>query len=117
VALPNAREARELVEFYYGIRITAVARESDVTVGTSAAKLGSNANTRTGVAISNSGAAAIAIGFSPAVTSTTGIIVAPNGFLFLNWLADQEIVNQDLWAISGSTGNGVHVIEYVLSGL
>jgi hypothetical protein len=117
VPLPNAIDARQLIELYYGTRITTVPRESDVTVGTTAAKLGTRANTRTAIAISNGGAASIAVGFSNAVTSSTGIIVVSNGFLFLNWLEDQEIVNLELWAISGSSGNGVHVVEYELSGL
>lgn len=115
--LPNVIDARQLIEFYFGTRITTVPRESDVTVGTTAVKLGTRANTRIAVAISNSGGAAIAVGFSNAVTSTTGIIVISNGFMFLNWREDQETVNSDLWAVSGSAGNGVHVVEYELSGL
>lgn len=115
--LPNVIEARQLIEIYFGTKIVSIPRESDVTVGTTAVKLGTHANTRIAVALSNSGAAAIAVGFSNAVTSTTGIIVASNGFLFMNWREDQETVNSDLWAISGSAGNGVHVVEYELSGL
>lgn len=114
---PNARDARELIEFYYGIKITTIPRESDATVGTTAVKLGSNANTRTAIQISNAGAATIAVGFSNSVTATTGIQVDPGGFLEMAWLTDQELVNSDIWAISAAAGNAVHVVESVLSGL
>jgi hypothetical protein len=94
-----------------------VPQESDVTVGTSAVKLGTQANIRIAVGISNSGAATIAVGFTNAVTATTGIQVAAGSSLFFNWINDGETVNSDLWAISAGSGNGVHVVEYKLSGL
>lgn len=114
--LPNVITARELIEIYYGVRITTAPNESSVTVGTSVAKLGSYANTRTAIGISNSGAATVAIGFSTAVTATTGIQIASGGSLFLSWNIDGETVNSDIYAISASTGNVVYVVEYVLSG-
>lgn len=115
--LPNVITARELIELYYGTKIAIRVVESDVTVGTSVVQLGKNANIRTGIALCNTGGAAVAVGFNNGVTVTTGIILVTNQSMYLNWQADGEAVSQDLWAISSASGNGVHVIEYVLSGL
>lgn len=115
--LPNVIEARELIEIFYGAKVATRPQESDTTVGTTVVKLGSYANTRTAVQIFNNGAAAIAVGFSNQVTASTGIPVQSNGFLQITWREDLELVNSDLWAISLSAGNSVHVVESVLSGL
>jgi hypothetical protein len=112
----NARDARELIEFYFGKPIVTRPQESDVTVGTTAVKLGSFADTRTAIQISNGGSATIALGFSNGVTAATGIQVAAGGFAQLSWLDDQDLINVDIWAISAMAGNGVHVVESVLSG-
>lgn len=117
MSLPNAITARELIEIYFGSKIQIKAQESDVTVGTSVVKLGSYANIRTGIIISNSGSNVVALGFNNAVSATTGIQLAAGGTLSLTWLADGELATNDLWAISTASGNGVHVIESVLSGL
>lgn len=115
--LPNVITARELIEIYFGTKVLTRVVESDVSVGTSVVQLGKNANVRTGVALCNTGAAAVAVAFNNGVTVTTGIILVTNQSMFFNWLTDGETVSQDLWAISSGSGNGVHVIEYVLSGL
>jgi hypothetical protein len=115
--LPNVRTLRELVELFYGIAIIVNPHQTDYTVGTTAVQLGQVANTRINVGLSNWGAAAIAVGFSNSVTATTGIQVPAGGSLFFYGILDVEIVNRDLWAISASAGNAVHVVEYRLSGL
>jgi hypothetical protein len=115
--LPNANSVRELLEIVFGVAIITTPTESDVTVGTAAVKLGTQANTRVAIAISNAGAATISIGFSNQVTATTGIQVASGGSLFLDWRTDGELVTSDLYTISASSGNSVHVVEYKLAGL
>ena len=114
---PNAISARELIEFYYGTKIIVRPYESDVTVGTTALKLGSYANIRVAVIISNASNTAISVGFSSNVTATTGIQVAAAASVSFNWQTDGELVMSDLYAISTGSGLAVHVVESVLSGL
>ncbi len=115
--IPNATSVRELMELFFGIKMITRVMESDVSVGTSAVQLGTYDNTRIAYVLSNSGSVTVAIGFSNAVTTTTGIQVPAGGTLFSWWLSDGETVSQDIWGIASGSGNGVHVAEYVLTGL
>lgn len=115
--IPNAREARELLEIFFGIKLITKVQESDVSLSSTATKLGSYANTRIAYALSNTGAAAVSFGFTAAVTATTGLQLPAGGSAFFWWLSDGETVNQDVYGISVSGTNSVHVVEYVLSGL
>ena len=117
MSVPNVITARELIELYFGTKIQTRPQESAVTVGTSVKQLGTVANIRTAIGISNSGAATIAIAFNNKVTATTGIQLAAGGSFYMSWLSDQETINSDIYAISGSAGNVVYVLEYMLSGL
>jgi hypothetical protein len=114
--LPNVHSAREAIELYRGFSLLTSPYESDVTVGTTAAKLGNYANTRLAVIVSNASNTAISVGFSSKVTATTGIQVAAGATLSFNWLTDGELVMSDLYAISTSSSLAVHVVESVLSG-
>lgn len=115
--LPNANSVRELLEIYYGVAIFATPQESDVTVGTSAIRLGSHANTRISIVLTNWGSTNVSLGFSNGVTATTGTVLVAGGYLSFNWQDDGEIVNVDLYGIVASSTCSVHVVEYVLSGL
>jgi hypothetical protein len=115
--LQNVRYARELIEAYYGCSISSMPFESDVTVAQTVIKLGAYANTRIAIYLANFGTAQVAISFSPAVTSTTGLIIPSNGTMSFVWNADFELVARDIYAISASGNNSVHVIESVLVGL
>jgi hypothetical protein len=117
MSIPNVITARELIEIYYGTKIQTRAHQTFPTVGTSVVQLGVYANIRTAIGISNAGAATIAVSFKNTVTATTGIQLAAGQTLFMSWNSDGESVSQDLYAISGSSGNAVFVVEYVLSGL
>ena len=115
VMLPYPPSARELIQLYFGRQIRLRLQESDVTVGTTATKLGSWGNTRVQITIGNTGTALVVVAFNPGVTSTTGLPIPSNTGIVFNWLTDNELVMYDLWAISGSSGQTVHVIESVLS--
>jgi hypothetical protein len=116
MSLPNVTSAGELIELYRGTAIITTPQESDVTVGTTAVKLGKYANTRVAVIISNASNTTIAVGFTSNVTATTGIQVAAGASLSFSWLTDGELVMSDLYAISTSSSLAVHVVESVLSG-
>lgn len=113
--LPNVRSARELLELDYGASVVTQPRESDATVDTTAVRLGTYANGRLGIYITNNGANPIFIGFSNAVAVNTGLQVGAGGFFSMTWRMDGELVNSELWAISGAAGNPVHIVESVLS--
>lgn len=111
-----ARDVRTLLEAYYGLQLRTRPRESDVTVGTTAVGLGQFPRSRLAIYISNNGANAIFIGFGSTVAVNTGIQVPANGFTSLTWIPDNELLIQDMFAISSAAGNGVHVIESVVEG-
>jgi len=115
VMLPSPPSARELIALYFGRQVRLRIQESDATVGTTAVKLGTFANTRVQITIGNTGTALVVVAFNPSVTTTTGIPVQSNTGIVFNWITDNELVMYDLWAISGSSGQTVHVIESVLS--
>ncbi|SRR5258708_13817123 len=115
VMQPYPPSSRELIGLYFGAQIRLRIQESDVTVGTAAVKLGSWANTRVAITIGNTGSALVVVAFNSGVTATTGIPIQSNTGLTFNWLLDNELVMYDLYAISGSSGQTVHVIESVLS--
>lgn len=115
--LSHAHSARELLEFYYGLKTYLRIYESDVSVGTTAVKLGTYANTRIAITLGNTGSALVVFGYNSGVTVTTGLPLPSNTGVGLNWLIDNELVMQDIYAISGSSGQTVHVVESVLSGL
>lgn len=114
--IPNVRDARELVEIYFGIRVTVRPIEHDVSVGATAVQLGKIGNKRVGVILGNNGAAAVAVAFNSNVTATTGIIIPSNGTYFSNWFQDGEMIFYDIWGISVTGTNGIHVVEYELQG-
>ncbi len=112
-----ATDVRTLLAEYYGIQLRTRPRESDVTVGTTAVALGQFTRSRLNIYISNNGANPIFIGFSSAVAVNTGIQVPANGFTALTWIPDNELVIQDMFAISSAAGNAVHVVESVVEGV
>jgi hypothetical protein len=109
--------ARDLIEVYFGLKIVTRKHETDVTVGTTAVQLGVYANTRTEIIIANTGSALVVFGFHNPPTVTSGIPLPANTWFSLNWFNDNELVMQDIYAISGTAGQTVHVVESVLSGI
>jgi hypothetical protein len=113
----NITSARDLIKLVRGSTIITAPQESDVTVATTAVKLGSYANTRVAITLSNTGTLTIAVGFSNAVTLTTGIVLTASGSIAINWVNDGELVMSDIWAISSGAGSTVHVVESGLRGM
>ena len=112
IFLPQS--ARDLIELYFGTQIRTKQIPSDVTVGTTASQLGTYAHQRTQLIIGNTGSALVVIAFSPSVTVTTGLPLQANTGLSFNWFDDGEMIFDTLYAISGTAGQTVHVIESVL---
>lgn len=107
---------RDLIASYFGDRLEGAITESDVTVGVTAVKLVAGNRARADLIISNSGAAAVAISTSPAVTATTGMLIPAGGMQKFDWFTYLDLQCAEFWAISSGAGNGVHVVEYNLIG-
>lgn len=106
---------RSLNKLYYGAEIRVDPRETTYTIGTAAVAVGKYANQRDEIVFGNPGTTAIIVGFSPGVTATSGIPVAPGGWFSLLWRDDGELVMRDMWAISSLASQTLYVLEAVLS--
>jgi len=110
------RNTRELVGFWFGDELASRILEFDLTIGTSVTRVLKGNGSRIWVVLSNFGTVAIALSTNPAVTATTGILLAPSGFLAFNWQSDHEFMTQELFGIASGAGNALHVAEMVLIG-
>lgn len=111
-----ARDARFLSDWYFEAAIRTRPFEGDYSVGTAALAITQTARQRTGLLISNTGAANAAIGFSLGVTITTGILLLPGGSLCQWWFKDGDLCLWPMFAISAGGGTTLHVVESVLDG-
>lgn len=102
---------------WYGTLATTRKHETDYTIGTTAIPIGSNFGQRLGWIVSNTGGPNIAVGFNPALTITTGILLTTGGGMISNWLQDLELVGQQVYAIAAQAGATLHMIENILAGV
>lgn len=116
MVVPNIRSARELIAIYFGTLATTRPVETDYTIGTTAVALGANNISRVGFLLNNTGTVNIAIGFSPQVTITTGVLLEQFGTFFSSWYFDLELVTWPLFAIGASSGATLHMIENAITG-
>jgi hypothetical protein len=115
--LPQPLQALELLAAYYGVIPRTLPRESDLSPAGTALACGAYPGQRAGILISNTGANPVAVGFTPAVTLTTGIAIIAGYALELNFLTDLQLVNYPLWVIAaGGSTSTVHVVENVFAG-
>jgi len=112
----NMRTAREMVIATYDALATTQPVESDYTIGTTAVALGVANLQRLGWMVSNTGTPNIAIGFNPAITITTGILLLTGGFAFSTWFYDLELVQRPIYAIASAGGGTLHMIENAITG-
>ena len=108
--------ARDLLESYYGSRLVSNLQEHDYTVGTSAVRIAVQDPAVTERIITNNGSASIFVSSLPGVAVNAGIVVGPGASINPEVLTDRDLAFCDLWAISGSAGNAVHVISTQLIG-
>jgi hypothetical protein len=110
------QSARDLIAVRYGVAIPIAPRESTVTVGTSVVAVGKFARQRVAVSFVNESNGTINIGFSNAVTTTSGFQLNQNQFLTFQWMTDGELVMNDFFAIGSTGGLVLYVVESVLTG-
>jgi hypothetical protein len=113
---PNFRTVQDLLEEFYGLPFVTSPRESDYTIGTTAAAIGANAGQRVGGLISNTGSTNFAISFLRTVTITTGILLLPGGSLTLDWYYDGDLLTRQLYAIADNAGGTLHMVERYIEG-
>jgi len=114
----NFRSVQELLATFYGLAFITEPSESDYTIGTLAAALGSGfGGQRVGVLLSNTGATDFAISFNRNVTITTGILIPKGAQPFrLDWYYDGDLVSRPLFAISSAAGGTLHMLERFITG-
>ena len=112
----NVLSARDFILRFYGTLATTRAHETDYTIGTTAVSVGTNIAQRLGWMVSNTGGPNIAVGFNPAITITTGILLTSGAAWSSNWIFDLELVGRPLYAIAASSGGTLHVIENLVAG-
>ena len=111
-----ANDARALLSDWYGCRLESNLPEADFTVGTTAIRIAQQDPAVIARTISNNGSAAIFISSRSAVAVNAGFMLAPGNVASLTVLEDFDLAFCDLFAISGSAGNAVHVISTQLTG-
>lgn len=115
--IQNFRSIRELLYAFYGSAFITAPSESDYTIGTTAAVLGSTDNgQRVNRLISNTGSTNFAISYNPAVTIATGALLLPGGTFRDDWYYDGDLVERPLYAVSAGAGGTLHMIERILTG-
>ena len=113
----NFRSVRELLAAFYGSAFITAPSESDYTIGTAAAVLGSSdPGQRVSRILSNTGATNFAVSYSPGVTLATGVLLLPGGTFSDDWYYDGDLVERPLYAISSGAGGTLHMLERVLTG-
>lgn len=115
-AIQNIRSAREMVLRYFDTLATTKPHETNYTIGTTALALGSTAFRRLGYLLSNTGSVNIAIGWSLAVTITTGILLEQGGSFQTSWFFDLELVDRPIYAIAASGGATLFMVENAITG-
>ena len=108
--------AREFLTSEYGDPLISDITETDFTVGTSALLIAKRNGATIKRTLTNNGVAAIFIAANPAVAANTGIQLGPGQTLIISTLQDFDLASCDLYAISASAGNAVHVIHLRLIG-
>jgi hypothetical protein len=112
----SIQTARQLLANWYGDELVSNIDESDFTVGTSALLIAKRNGATVTRIITNNGAATIFVSAKPSVAANQGIALVSGGTLGLSALEDLDLASCDLYAISASSGNAVHVIHLRLIG-
>ena len=113
----NFLSVQQLLAAFYGGSFVTEPMDSDYTIGTTAAPLGSpRLGQRIGRLLSNTGSTNFAISYSPAVTITTGFLLLPGGTFKDDWYYDGDLVSRTLYAISSGAGGTLHLLERTLVG-
>lgn len=116
LVIRNMHSVRDLFTHWYGVLATTKPVEADFSPAGTAIVITEPVYPRIGRLISNTGAAAVAVGFSAAVTLTTGIYLTQGQALSLSWLEDGELLFYPMWLISTAGGGTVHVVNNCLVG-
>lgn len=105
-----------LLAQWYGSLIRTRRVLSDFTVTTTASRIVTTDSSRCALNLQNTSSLPLVIGFTPAITSTTGIVLMPQANLQFIWFEDLDFQCQEVWAISPAGSPTVHVIEQLLIG-
>lgn len=105
-----------LLAQWYGSQIKTRRVINDFTVAQTALRVCVADPSRVLLSLANWGANVIAFGENRNITATTGIILAPGAVATLEWFIDLDLQTTEIWAISNSGSNALHVVESLLIG-
>ena len=108
--------ARNFLAEWYGDTVVSNIEEADFTVGTSAVRIAQQDPAVITRAISNNGTAPIFVSSLAKLAVGQGFMVAVGDTANLSVLEDFDLASCDLFAISASPGNAVHVISTQIVG-
>lgn len=107
---------RDLLALYFQYSLPVDQFPSDVTVGTAATLIVKANARRVKFRLANNGTDIVALGYDPSVTFSTGIPLPPGQVIEFDWQTDYEEVTRQIWGISATAGNSVHVTETIMTG-
>jgi len=114
---PNFQSVQQLLAAFYGAAFVTTPIETTPSVGTAVSAIGSKpGGVRVGVFVSNTSVNNIAVGFNPAITITTGIVIFPGGTASFDWYYDGDLVSRPLYAIAAAAASTLYVLERFLQG-
>jgi hypothetical protein len=116
IMLLPPQSVRDLLLFNFGTEVRIYPKESNPTIGTTPVLLGLYTNVRVALTVSNPSSNTIYLGYSTAVSTTNGLVLAANSSIAWTWYLDGEIVIQPLYAIAAGAGNKLYVVESSLIG-
>lgn len=103
---------QDLIAKLYGIRTTPTINPETATVGTTVVKVLNTNPRRFSFTIINLSNNIVYVGPVNTVSSTAGILLAPNGGqLSLNYAEDLELAANEWFAVASAAGSTVYVIE------
>lgn len=89
---------------------------NDFTVAQTALRVCVADPSRVLLSLTNWGLNAIAFGENRNITATTGIGLAPQSSVTIEWVTDLDLQATEIWVISASGSNALHVVESLLVG-
>jgi len=113
----NAQDVRELLANFYGTPFVTQPVEADFTINTSAVGVLQLVLQRVGALVQNTGATNIYIGYSQAVSTSTGFKLSPGDRFREDWYYDGDLLMRQLYCVGDNSGGSVHVLERCLQGV
>lgn len=106
----RAANLAQLLMNEYGVKVHPSRESGTQTIGVVGSQVVPNNPNRVGLVMINLSANTIYVDINPGVTSSAGILLAPNGgAITLDWRTDFTLVSNDWYAIATLAGSSLRV--------